>query len=182
MIKLSGHKNNLSRDDRKQAAEETIKFVGSVMPYKEIRTYGRYGTESVIVFDNPINVDSFHKEATKQGKEHPKFRGDTLYWNKYKTGLKFVKHKATSKLARACHEIYTKADGMDDAGPKIESDKNKGEIYFNTVTIARVFVYEDFDEPRVSFDKAKCEQLNVDVEAIRAKFKVLITQAKDRFE
>jgi len=181
MIKLSGPKNNLSREDRKQAAVEAIKFVNSIIPFKEIRTYGRYGTESVVVFENPINADSFYKEATKQGQDHPTFRGDTLYWNKYKTGWKYEKHKATSKLARAFHEIYTKVDSMDGAGPKIESDKNKGEIYFNTETVAKVFVNEEFDEPRITFDKVRCEQLEVDVEAIRGKFKSLVAQAKARY-
>ena len=131
---------------------------------------------------NQLNADSFHKDATKQGKGHPQFQGDTLYWNKYKIGVKYEKHKATSKLARAFHEIYTKADAMEDSGPKIESDKNKGEVYFNTQTVAKVFINEEFGEPRLSFEKAKCEQLNIDTEPIKTRFRSLLAQGKERYE
>ena len=73
MLKLSGHKKNLSRDARVSAAEAAIANVESTLKHKEIRTYGRYGTESVIVFDNPVSADAFFKDATKKGRDHPVF-------------------------------------------------------------------------------------------------------------
>ena len=72
------------------------------------------------------------------------------------------------------------ADGNAEC-PKIESDKNKGEIYFNTETVARVFVNEEFEEPKVTFNKRRCNELNIDTESLKTKFQQLVAQARDRY-
>ena len=171
MIKLSGHKGNLSREERVAAAEQAVESVLSVIEHKEIRTYWRYGTESVIVFDNPIAADAFFKDAAKKGQDHPVYEVDTL--------LKQIHGKATSKLARVFHEMYTKEDALN--CPKIESDKGRGEIYFNTETVARIFINDEFEEPKITFNKRRCSELSIDAEALKAKFQQLIAHSRDRY-
>ena len=85
------HFSGCWRSTSKSLMISNYKTAASTVPYREIRPYGRHGMESVIVFANPLNSDSLYE--------------DRLYWNKFKIGARSVKHKATSKLAIAFHEI-----------------------------------------------------------------------------
>ena len=170
MIWLSGYKNNLSRDDRKDDIVKHYKAIMGTQEFPkdvEVRVYGKYGRESNLFFASSEEATFFFRKATQTSDAHPMFGDVKLYWGRCKEGRALARHIGTSKAFRAFHDCG--------AAGKLENDKGKGEIYINTITVAKI-ILDDAEKPQMRFcDADIAENMKINQEAIKSTFAKLLS-------
>ena len=181
-VKLSGFPKDTSRDERIRIAKVALQpfFEGpsaiKIQP-RGVGAYQPFGSEALIQFQNKVEADSFHMEATAQGRDKPTAEdGTTLYFGRMKVGDEFELHKAVGKGIRAIREVMKVEENDKETS---RGNRNNGILWYKGKQVAKVMMEDR--SPAIKFERTNCAEMNVETQAIEKKFKELLVAVANRF-